>query len=89
MPSMNVSMYVELADKMLAECEAGFHPVTNDDREALTELIERLAGELGEFLAGIRARPVNGMPENPHNVIAREAQERRRRRRLLTGSNGK
>ena len=73
--------YAELADKMLDEIETRFHPVTDDDREGLTELIERQAGELGEFLASIKARPVNGMPENPHNVIAREAQERRRQRR--------
>ena len=40
--------YAELAGKMLGtECEARFHPVTDDDREALTELIERQAGELG------------------------------------------
>jgi hypothetical protein len=75
--------YAELADKMLADCEARFHPVTDDDREALTELIERQADALGEFLASINARPVNGMPENPHNLIARE----NRRRRLL--ANGK
>jgi hypothetical protein len=79
--------YAELAGKMLAECEAGFHPVTDDDREGLTELIERQAGELGEFLASIQARPVNGYRENPADVRWREFRASRPKRgpRSITG----
>ncbi len=79
--------YAELAGKMLAECEAGFHPVTDDDRDGLTELIERQAGELGEFLASIQARPVNGYRENPADVRWREFRASRPKRgpRSITG----
>jgi hypothetical protein len=78
----------DLADKMLDEIKAMYRPVTEADREGLTALVERQGAELGEFLASIKARPINGMPENPLNVIAREDRMQRQRRRFLTASNG-
>jgi hypothetical protein len=79
----------DLADKMLAECETRFHPVTEADREGLTALIKRQGDELGEFLAAINARPVNGLPVNPADIRARDMAAQRRPRRLLAGSNGR
>jgi hypothetical protein len=70
----------DLADKMLGELEARFHPVNEEDREGLTALLERHGAELGEYLAAIKARPINGYAEDPHDVIAREAQRQRQLR---------
>jgi hypothetical protein len=80
--------YSDLADKMLDEIKAMYRPVSDDDRQGLTALLESQGNELGEFLASIRARPINGLPENPLNVIARDDRTQRQRRRLLAGSNG-
>jgi phage terminase small subunit len=77
--------YRDVADRMLDDCEMRFHPVSEQDREQLTAMIERHADESGEFLASIRARPVNGMPENPTNIRAREMAARRRQPRLING----
>ena len=70
--------FSELADKMLDEIEAGFHPVSDEDHEGLTDLLERQGEELGEFLASIKARPVNGYQETAADVRWREFKARRR-----------
>lgn len=70
--------FSELADKMLDEIETGFHPVSDEDHEGLTALLERQGEELGEFLASIRARPVNGYQETAADVRWREFKARRR-----------
>jgi phage terminase small subunit len=69
--------YSDLADRLLDEIEARFHPVTDDDREALTDFLEQQADALGEFLASINARPVSGHVENPAEVRWREFKAKR------------
>ena len=67
----------DVADIMIQELVTAFRPVSDADRRGLVELLERQADETGEFLAAIRARPVNGIRfENPANVEARAARRR-------------
>jgi hypothetical protein len=48
--------YADIADAMLGKLVAMYRPVSEEDREGLTALLERHGGELGEFLASIRCR---------------------------------
>jgi hypothetical protein len=59
-----------------------FRPVTDEDREGLTDLLEHHGREVQEFLAAISARPIIGARriENPADIRAAEAKRLRDQR---------
>jgi hypothetical protein len=55
-----------IADEMIEQLIEGFRPVDEKDREGLVGLLERQAGEVQEYIAAIKARPITAERCDPN-----------------------
>jgi phage terminase small subunit len=76
-----------IADEMIAQLIEGFYPVDEQDREGLIGLLTRQAGEVQEYIAAIKARPITAERCDPNLTTPwQELRPYSAPRRLTNGS---